>query len=44
MNSENNFTDYNHVYCRKYYYEKKIGDTEGNFSIEDYEVFQLIKK
>ncbi|RGB27276.1 hypothetical protein C1646_719085, partial [Rhizophagus diaphanus] len=33
--------DLNHSYCRKYYYEKKIRDAEGIFSLEDYEVFQI---
>jgi hypothetical protein len=35
--------DYNEIYCKQSRYEKKIRDTEGYFSIEDYEVFQIIK-
>ncbi|EXX63169.1 uncharacterized protein OCT59_018315 [Rhizophagus irregularis] len=35
--------DYDDIYCKQNYYEKKISDTEDNFSIEDYEVFQIIK-
>jgi hypothetical protein len=30
--------------CKQSYYEKKIRDTEDLFLIEDYEVFQIIKK
>ncbi|PKK60934.1 BTB-domain-containing protein [Rhizophagus irregularis] len=37
------FKDYNKRYCRKCYYEKKIRDAEGIFSLEDYEVFQITK-
>ncbi|CAB4412251.1 unnamed protein product [Rhizophagus irregularis] len=36
-------TDYSSLRYRKNYYEKKIRDTEGNFSIEDYEVFQILR-
>ena len=28
--------------CNHQYYEEKIRDTEDKFSIEDYEVFQII--
>jgi hypothetical protein len=35
--------DYDEIYCRQSRYEKKIRDTEDKFSIEDYEVFQIIK-
>ncbi|CAB4412185.1 unnamed protein product [Rhizophagus irregularis] len=36
--------DYNTIeYCKRFY-EKKIRDSEGEFAIEDYEVFQIIKK
>ena len=42
-NSENTFTDYNIIYCKKCYYEKEIRDTKDKFSIEDYEVFQIMK-
>ena len=35
---------YDRVFCRKTSYEEKIRNTEDNFSMEDYEVFQIIKK
>ncbi|GBC11518.2 hypothetical protein GLOIN_2v1868421 [Rhizophagus irregularis DAOM 181602=DAOM 197198] len=35
--------DYNHTYCKKNFYEKAIRDTSGYFTIEDYEVFQIMK-
>ena len=38
-----NYRNYNVSFCKQCYYEKKIRDTEDNFSIEDYEVFQLVK-
>jgi hypothetical protein len=34
--------DYEYNYCRKYFYEKEIRETTDRFSIEDYEVFQII--
>ncbi len=34
----------NDNYCRKNSYEKTIKNIEDNFSIEDYEVFQILKK
>jgi hypothetical protein len=37
-------SDFNVIYCSKKYYEKSIRDIDGKFSIEDYEVFQIIKK
>ncbi|GBC47930.2 hypothetical protein GLOIN_2v1762239 [Rhizophagus irregularis DAOM 181602=DAOM 197198] len=36
--------NFNVVYCKQKYYEKKIRDSEDKFLIEDYEVFQIIKK
>ncbi|UZO05042.1 uncharacterized protein OCT59_025403 [Rhizophagus irregularis] len=36
--------DYNFSNCKKYSYEREIRDTEDQFSIEDYEVFQIIKR
>ncbi|RGB27271.1 hypothetical protein C1646_819872 [Rhizophagus diaphanus] len=41
--SSNGGTNYNFSCCRKNYYEKKIRDSEDQFSIEDYEVFQITK-
>lgn len=35
--------NYNTFYYKKNYYEKGIKD-EGNFLIDDYEVYQIIKK
>ena len=36
-------SDYTESYCKKTRYEKKIRDIEGDFTIEDYEVFQILK-
>jgi hypothetical protein len=36
--------EYDYCRCMQVSYEKKIRDTEDEFSIEDYEVFQIIKK
>ncbi|UZO04939.1 uncharacterized protein OCT59_025301 [Rhizophagus irregularis] len=44
IGAQNAFTDYDVAQCKKHYYEKKIRDSEGEFIIEDYEVFQIIKK
>jgi hypothetical protein len=41
--SKGESTNYNYNYCIKHCYEKKIRDTENVFSVEDYEVFQIIK-
>ncbi|GES93542.1 hypothetical protein GLOIN_2v1782772 [Rhizophagus clarus] len=35
--------DYDTASCEKNFYEKKIRDTEDKFSIEDYEVFQILR-
>ncbi|GBB99885.1 hypothetical protein RclHR1_03670005 [Rhizophagus clarus] len=40
----NNFREENKCYCLKGCYEKSIRTTTGFFSIEDYEVFQVIRK
>src|SRR6266496_5553 len=42
--SSNESTNYETTSCRNNYYEKKIRDTEGKFSIEDYAVFQIIRR
>ncbi|GET02109.1 hypothetical protein GLOIN_2v1868421 [Rhizophagus clarus] len=42
-NSNNEYTNYNNIWCRKYHYEKKIRETEDKFSMDDYEVFQIKK-
>jgi hypothetical protein len=34
-------TDFNVTYCGKEHYEKRIRDTDYDFPIEDYEVFQI---
>ncbi|PKY20089.1 hypothetical protein RhiirB3_433306, partial [Rhizophagus irregularis] len=31
-------------YCKRNYYEKRIRDNENDFSIEDYEVFKIIRR
>ncbi|CAB4435322.1 unnamed protein product [Rhizophagus irregularis] len=35
---------YNYCHCEQSFYERKIRDTGNGFSIEDYEVFQIIRK
>ncbi|GBC11642.2 BTB/POZ protein [Rhizophagus irregularis DAOM 181602=DAOM 197198] len=42
--NENQFADYKIIRCKKNIYKKKIRDSEDYFSIEDYEVFQIIKR
>ncbi|RGB27416.1 hypothetical protein C1646_386619 [Rhizophagus diaphanus] len=42
--NSNEYTNFNESCCKKRHYEKRIRDTENNFSIEDYEVFQIIRK
>ncbi|PKK41041.1 hypothetical protein RhiirC2_859356, partial [Rhizophagus irregularis] len=37
----NNF--YNNSYCSKHSYERAIRETEGTFSVKEYEVFQIVK-
>ncbi|EXX74591.1 hypothetical protein RirG_049680 [Rhizophagus irregularis DAOM 197198w] len=41
---ENNSKEYDYCLCQQESYEKEIIDTEGVFSIEDYEVFQILKR
>lgn len=36
--------DFNYNYSRKLYYEKMIRDTVDEFSIDNYEVFQIIRQ
>jgi hypothetical protein len=36
--------EYDHCWCYHVDYEKKIRDTDDEFSIEDYEVYQITKK
>jgi hypothetical protein len=38
------YSNYNKIHHKKVYYEKKIRDFEGKFAIEDYEVFQTVKR
>ncbi|GES90294.1 BTB/POZ protein [Rhizophagus clarus] len=42
--NEDNLKEYDNCWCIQDGYEKKIRNTEDNFFIEDYEVFQIIKK
>ncbi|GBC29668.2 hypothetical protein GLOIN_2v1868421 [Rhizophagus irregularis DAOM 181602=DAOM 197198] len=37
-------TNFNVTYCSKEHYEKRIRDTEADFPIKDYEVFQIIRR
>ncbi|GET51625.1 hypothetical protein GLOIN_2v1848845 [Rhizophagus irregularis DAOM 181602=DAOM 197198] len=41
--SSNRSSDYNNIYYKKQNYKKRIRDSESNFYIEDYEVFQIVK-
>ena len=36
--------DYDNMCCIKFSYEKKIRDIDDQFSIEDYEVYQIVKR
>ncbi|CAB4409354.1 unnamed protein product [Rhizophagus irregularis] len=40
--SDSPYGDFNVSWCRQKYYEKKIRDTEAKFTVEDYEVFQIL--
>ena len=42
--TSNEVTDYDTNYCNECHYEKEIRDTETRFFMEDYEVFQIIKR
>jgi hypothetical protein len=45
IKSSSESVEYSTVRCRRRYYEKNIRDTEDdNFTMEDYEVFQIIKR
>ncbi|CAB4412222.1 unnamed protein product [Rhizophagus irregularis] len=41
--SSNESTDYSTISCDEEYYDKMIRDTNNVFSIEDYEVFQILR-
>lgn len=36
--------DYNSIWCKNLYYCKKIRDSTYDFSMEDYEIFQIIRR
>ncbi|RGB27413.1 hypothetical protein C1646_819777 [Rhizophagus diaphanus] len=42
--NSNGYANFSVICCKKNFYEKSIRDTEDDFSIEDYEVFQMIKR
>jgi hypothetical protein len=44
IQADNEGKDYNEIRCKKIYYEKEIRDTKDKFSIEDYEVYQIVRK
>ncbi|EXX57570.1 hypothetical protein RirG_206020 [Rhizophagus irregularis DAOM 197198w] len=44
INASNEFVNYDTTEYYNSFYEKKIRDIEGKFIVEDYEVFQIIKK
>ncbi|CAB4412224.1 unnamed protein product [Rhizophagus irregularis] len=43
MYSSTESTDYSTISVNKKYYEKKVRDTKDDFSMEDYEVFQILR-
>ena len=43
ISSRINSRNYHTCYCKLTNYKKEIRDTSANFSIEDYEVFQILK-
>uniref|UniRef100_U9TW73 Uncharacterized protein n=1 Tax=Rhizophagus irregularis (strain DAOM 181602 / DAOM 197198 / MUCL 43194) TaxID=747089 RepID=U9TW73_RHIID len=40
----NESTDYTEMVYKKCHYEKRIRDTDGEFIIEEYEIFQILKR
>ncbi|GBC00020.1 hypothetical protein RclHR1_03710004 [Rhizophagus clarus] len=42
--STDELTDYDKIFYKKLHYERKIRESEDYFSIENYEVFQIIKR
>jgi hypothetical protein len=42
--SKDKFTNYDRIRCMKKHYKKMIRDSEDYFFIEDYEVFQIVKR
>ncbi|RGB27418.1 hypothetical protein C1646_718663 [Rhizophagus diaphanus] len=44
MSSSNEFIDYETISYQQDDYESKLRDSVGEFSMEDYEVFQIVKK
>ncbi|EXX65421.1 uncharacterized protein OCT59_025351 [Rhizophagus irregularis] len=44
MSSSNEFIDYETISYQQDDYEKKLRDSDGVFSMEDYEVFKIVKK
>jgi hypothetical protein len=43
IRASNEDTNYNEIYCKKDSYEKEIRDTKDKVSMEDYEVYRVIK-
>ncbi|PKK60069.1 hypothetical protein RhiirC2_762115 [Rhizophagus irregularis] len=43
ISARNESVNYKTIRCMKFYYEKKIRDTEDSVLIEDYEVHQITK-
>ena len=41
---DDDLKEYNYNRCRQCSYEKAISETKNEFLIEDYEVFQIVKK
>ncbi|GES93500.1 hypothetical protein GLOIN_2v1868421 [Rhizophagus clarus] len=42
--TKDEFSDYDYIHCRKWCYERNIRDTEKQFSMGEYEIFQIIKR
>ncbi|GBB97381.1 hypothetical protein RclHR1_02980020 [Rhizophagus clarus] len=42
--SKGSITGINAIICKKEYYDKKLNDIKEEFLIEDYEVFQIVKR
>jgi hypothetical protein len=44
LRANNESADYTWIVSKKRHHEKRIRDTEGNFVMEDYEVFQILRR
>ncbi|CAB4412217.1 unnamed protein product [Rhizophagus irregularis] len=44
LNTPDENTNYTRMVCKKRHHEKSIRETEGDFTMDDYEVFQILKR